>query len=301
MRPPPRSLPAALAATRHRVASWWRPYTFVTGRGPGYASGFGNKLFVLATAAGYALTHGYELVVEDTPGWGSSVTGADHEAGKQFKAAHLPDSMRQLFPSLRFEPGWFVHSRLASEISDQGVNYDRGECPALRRQRNAAFTGYFLTTASFHHQRSEILQRLRFAPAVDDYVDATYGDWLRLNPIGVHVRRGDRATNNLEPLLSYYTRALACFPPAAAVTVISDDPVFCREVLFADLLQNRRVLYVTNERHYVDLVVFSRCAGHVLANSTFSFWGAYRSSNFADKQIVCPKDCWLSFPNWQKI
>jgi hypothetical protein len=77
--------------------------------------------------------------------------------------------------------------------------------------------------------------------------------------------------------------------------------VFCREVLFADLLKNRRVLYISNERHYVDLTVFALCSGQVLANSTFSWWGAYTSPAFPNNQVVCPKDCWLNFPKWQRV
>jgi Glycosyl transferase family 11 len=284
-----------------RIASRWHPYTFVTRQSPGYESGLGNKFFVLAAAADYAARYGTELVVEKTSRWGVSLSGADHEASRDSRTEDLPASLQQLLPAVRFEAPEFIAPLVATILNDDGVHYNLGQKVAHPRRRNAELRGYFLHADYFHHRRAETLKLLRFPASVYSHVRSRYGAWIQAGAIGVHVRRGDRATNDTAALRAYYARAIALFPDNARFLVISDDIAFCRDELFSGLAGEGRVQFVQGERHFVDLLAFSLCQAQVIADSTFSWWGAYLSEAFPRNRVICPASCWLDFPHWEKL
>lgn len=100
------------------------------------------------------------------------------------------------------------------------------------------------------------------------------GDLLtRPNPISVHVRRGDFvAQDHFHPTLPevYYEEARARLPLRATVIVFSDDPEWCR----ANLRGIRPAAVLETGRDVVDLAAMALCRHHIIANSSFSYWGA---------------------------
>jgi Glycosyl transferase family 11 len=84
----------------------------------------------------------------------------------------------------------------------------------------------------------------------------------------VHVRRTD-VVRKLP--LSYYREALDRIGDTTLV-VFSDDIAWCREHLPA-------ATYVEGNSDWVDLFLMAGCERHVTANSTFSWWGAFLSSD----------------------
>jgi hypothetical protein len=119
----------------------------------------------------------------------------------------------------------------------------------------------------------------------------------------VHVRRGDYVTVADTSRrfgvcsLDYYRDALAWV--AARVTrvtafVFSDDPVWARE----NLQLPCEIVYVTHNvgrRNHEDLRLMSACKHFIIANSTFSWWGAWLAEN-PDKIVVAPRQ-WRVDPN----
>jgi hypothetical protein len=92
--------------------------------------------------------------------------------------------------------------------------------------------------------------------------------------LAVHVRRGDYLhKREIHPPLSdeYYRRALACFPPPHLVALFSDDFSYCESV---PVHRAQRTRFV-RETEQVSLLVMAGCDHHVIANSSFSWWGAY--------------------------
>ena len=121
--------------------------------------------------------------------------------------------------------------------------------------------------------------------------------------VSLHVRRGDyaadaktRATHGLCPI-SYYEKALAHLDEALGtyrVFVFSDDPAWVAEHL---PLPEDRVLVDHNDAstNYEDLRLMSRCHHHIIANSSFSWWGAWLNPR-EDKIVVAPRQ-WLGDPD----
>jgi hypothetical protein len=69
--------------------------------------------------------------------------------------------------------------------------------------------------------------------------------------------------------------------------VFSDDPRWARGNLAVD----GPVTFVDHngpEQHYEDLRLMSRCRHHVIANSTFSWWGAWLGAH-PDQMVIAPK------------
>ena len=107
------------------------------------------------------------------------------------------------------------------------------------------------------------------------------------NPIALHVRRGDyikNAENHFNLPRAYYEAALSKFDANRNVIVFSDDPVWCHdEGTFVD----DRFIISENEDNRVDLCLMSLCDDFIIANSSYSWWGAWLSTN-KDKTVIAP-------------
>jgi hypothetical protein len=135
--------------------------------------------------------------------------------------------------------------------------------------------------------------RLRFAPSplAREQLRQRYPGLLSLpDKIAVHVRRGDYLTSaERHPVCSeaYYRAALAELPDGNVV-VFSDDPAWCREHL--SWMRPQAVLGhpvtfplpespLDSNPDHLDLFLMAHCRHHVIANSSFSWWGAFLSGN----------------------
>jgi Glycosyl transferase family 11 len=113
--------------------------------------------------------------------------------------------------------------------------------------------------------------------------------------ISLHVRRGDYVSDAKTQAvhgvcgLDYYARAMAAVEAQVAsphYVVFSDDPGWTR----ANLTSAHPMTFVTAnppERGYRDLQLMSLCRHHIIANSSFSWWGAWLNGR-ADKIVVAP-------------
>ncbi|MBY0546625.1 MAG: alpha-1,2-fucosyltransferase [Candidatus Obscuribacterales bacterium] len=107
----------------------------------------------------------------------------------------------------------------------------------------------------------------------------------------IHVRRTDYTNKphfhtNLEA--DYYLRAIKIMRECGSRSflVFSDDIEWCRQNLPKDLV------FVDDIDNVQSLCLLSRCHNHIIANSSFSWWGSWLSQ-FADKRIVAPTN-WFS-------
>jgi hypothetical protein len=116
-------------------------------------------------------------------------------------------------------------------------------------------------------------------------------------PVSVHVRRGDyvqAATVAVHGILdeAYYRKALAQIedrlgrPPE--LFVFSDDPAEAARVLH--FVPPARISYIRGdaERPWEDMALMARCRHHVIANSSFSWWGAWLNPSPV-KTVIAPR------------
>ena len=150
---------------------------------------------------------------------------------------------------------------------------------------HVSLQGYFQTEKYFKHIEHQIRDEFTF---VDDILEpCTEMIGTVDNPIALHVRRGDyviNSENHFNLPLEYYDAALKQFDDDRNVIVFSDDPKWCHDTkLFAD----DRFIISENEDNRVDLCLMSLCNDFIIANSTYSWWGAWLSSN-KNKKVIAP-------------
>ena len=113
--------------------------------------------------------------------------------------------------------------------------------------------------------------------------------------VSIHIRRGDyvnsQKTNQFHGVcsLEYYNEAIALIVQKIAnpvFFVFSDDIAWAR----ANLKTRYSIEYVSDKKipDYEELIIMSRCKHNILANSSFSWWGAWLNEN-PDKIVIAPK------------
>ena len=144
---------------------------------------------------------------------------------------------------------------------------------------NADYSGYYQTEKYFKHCKSELIQSLKFKEKSKIPVNIDSKDL-----VSIHVRRGDYVGNKYHPVvgMNYINEAKKIFPNKKFM-VFSDDIEWCKHNNVGDC-------YAENKNHYVDLYQMTLCSGSIIANSSFSWWGAYLGGG----KVVAPKDWFRS-------
>lgn len=120
------------------------------------------------------------------------------------------------------------------------------------------------------------------------------------NSVSLHIRRGDYNPGSyndqiLDALsINYYIKAIKKLGDNEInlrFFVFSDDPEWAK----SNLKIAYPVVYVdhnTAETNYEDLYLMSLCKHNIIANSSFSWWGAWLNNN-PGKKVYAPK-CWFN-------
>ncbi len=113
-------------------------------------------------------------------------------------------------------------------------------------------------------------------------------------PVSLHMRRGDYTLaieGNRTLPMSFYTRAIAHMRERLTTPVFfifSDDIAFARAHLPADLA----AVFVDHNddlSSHEDLRLMAACHHHIIANSSFSWWGAWLNPR-SDRIVFAPRN-----------
>ena len=89
--------------------------------------------------------------------------------------------------------------------------------------------------------------------------------------------------NHYNQSLDYYEKALSKFDSKRQVVIFSDDPQWCVE---QKLFESDRFIVSSGNDPYIDLYLMSQCDDFIIANSTFSWWGAWLANR---GKVIAPK------------
>lgn len=153
-----------------------------------------------------------------------------------------------------------------------------------------AIDGYFQSEKYFIDQEEEIRAAFQFT----DLAKPSFKFSNSEISCAIHVRRGDYLTlPDHHPVLPirYYVEAVDRIRqkyPACRFYIFSDDPVWCRKTLIPELnKQSPHIFFFAGQPDYTDLYMQTQCKHNIIANSSYSWWGAWLNNN-PEKIVISP-------------
>ena len=231
---------------------------------------FGNQMFQYAATRGIAHSHGIDFIIPDGPRTDEEFTDEEQQH-KLFMAFDMDgaknvgylDAPYRQEASFRFDADLF-------ENCDDNVN----------------LYGYFQSEKWFAHIEDEIRQDFTFRDEVTekchDVLDQVVGEG---DFITLHVRRTDHLIKpTYHPVLpiSYYEEALGRLPKDLPVVVLTDDPSWA----FGHPFFESDRFFVSESDNIHDMYLMSMSQYNIIANSTFSWWGAWLAGH---DNVIGPK------------
>lgn len=159
---------------------------------------------------------------------------------------------------------------------------------------NCYLDGYWLNEKYFKEMRKSILDSYSFK--VDDRENISMLEKIQSSEsVSIHVRRGDFLSisdfSNIATI-DYYNEALGVMRDKLKnpqFYIFSDDIEWVKENLNIDNCVF--INFNRGENSYKDMFLMSKCKHNIIANSTFSWWGAWLNSN--PEKIVIRPHKWL--------
>ena len=116
--------------------------------------------------------------------------------------------------------------------------------------------------------------------------------------IALHIRRGDYLGNSIYSGVcteDYYIKAIDLMlskiinKENIKLYVFTDDIEYSRKFIEKLLVPSQLVNINKNEDSYKDMYLMSQCQHNIIANSSFSWWGAWLNEN-PDKVVIAPQN-----------
>ncbi len=150
--------------------------------------------------------------------------------------------------------------------------------------------GVWANSQYFKDVKKKVLEEFTFPEIADEKNKVIAEEIRNTNSVGIHFRKGDYVEFGFEILdKSYYNSALQYINERVAGAkffVFSDDKEGAKATI------GGQIDYVfidgnTGRNAYIDMNLMSMCKHNIIANSTFSFWGAFLNRNLS-KIVVYP-------------
>lgn len=214
----------------------------------------GNQMFQYAALKGIALRHGYSYCIP-------------------YSVFVNPWTDHQLNTCFKLNKNLIYGTQNVKTISEKSFSFDKvlfENC-----QDNINLNGYFQSEKYFIDIKDEIIKDFTFKYTFEKPFEEY---------ISIHVRRGDYINQpDYHPTcsLEYYKNSLSLINDSIPIVVFSDDILWCKENIKADL-------YMENTTNTQDLYLMTMAKHNIIANSSFSWWGAWLNQN-PDKIVVAPE------------
>lgn len=236
--------------------------------------GLGNMLFQIAAAKSLAIDNGTDCYF---PNLINHLQYLDDDTDYNSNLNHSSDYL-MLLKNLNIKP------LPNTPILKLEYPFHFFETPPITN--DVLINGFFQSEKYFIKNRDEIIKYLSFDFISNDYIKNKYGFILNKRCTSIHVRRGDflkYPSHHPTQSLDYYLKGIELLKNETDVFVIfSDDIEWCKENV---KLEN--VIYITDEKDYIELYLMTLCKNNITSNSSFSWWGAWLNNN-PEKIVVGP-------------
>jgi hypothetical protein len=242
----------------------------------------GNQMFQYASLRGIARNRGYDFcipnhnhIIQDPYGFQMKI-----EIFYPFEMSGVkPQNIKIL------DRGY------APVVEEKYFHFDEilfNMCP-----NEVSLAGFFQTEKYFSNIEQEIREDFTFKRQILEPCKEMMSEVEEA--ISLHIRRTDylQNPNHTALELSYYEKGLDQFDKDLPVIVFSDDIEWCGK---QDLFSDDRFMISESQDPYVDLCLMSLCKKHIIANSSFSWWGAWLSKS---NDVISPIQ-WFGEDNQDK-
>ncbi len=246
----------------------------------------GNNMFQYAACKSLASKKGYEF----------SFRGGRKGALLDFFVLDGESRSRVIFSDIRYRLATVGRKR---EFRPRYKQYEHGivsECfdPGFFEVEDwTTIKGFFQSPRYFEWNRENILrwfsprdQYMSYIESVDKSLECRASERCC-----IHIRRGDyvrmdkiQRGNGWVLPLGYYLEAISILPRDIFYIIVCDDKHHASKML--GFLKDK--LIVSNTPAIVDMFLFTRCKYNIIANSSFSWWGAWLNK-MEGKEVIAPK------------
>lgn len=177
-------------------------------------------------------------------------------------------------------------------IYETGMRYNQATVDCIKN--GDVLQGYWQSEKYFSNfERMEV--RKMFCPAglPTERAKALYNGLTGDEAVAVHVRRGDYLVEPHKSFhgvldMRYYQRAISLIQVRTLnpqFFLFSDDPAWCKQQ-FKGLAD---VVVVETGQEAEDIYLMAHCKHAIIANSSFSWWGAWLGEWQKDRTVIAPK------------
>lgn len=189
-------------------------------------------------------------------------------------------------------------------IVEQSSNYDKN---IKNIPKSVFLRGFWRSEKYFLDHREEILKKFSFKNKFSNENLKIAKKIQEKTSVAIHIRRGDYISNpsTSKTFVSldfqYYQKAIEKLDLDKSRTLLvffSDDIDWVKSNIINQLLSDYQCITIDNNKgdeSYNDMHLMSLCNHNIIANSSFSWWGAWLNTN-PDKVVIAPKK-WSSISN----
>lgn len=255
--------------------------------------GLGNQMFQYACGRALALRNGADFQIDDrefTAGPGQLFSLHHFNIVRQSGAAGtLPPTKKERVRYLI----WRYFKGTPKFTREKGTAFDPD---ILKLKGDICLHGYWQSERYFEDFSDRIRDELTIITSPDEKNRRVLEEIQNCQAVSVHVRRGDYVSNPKARAYhglcgpEYYQAAarfiagkLACDP---VFYIFSDEPDWARAHLELPF-ETRIPGHNDSEHNYEDMRLMAACRHHIIANSSFSWWGAWLNPS-PDKIVIAP-------------
>lgn len=271
--------------------------------------GLGNQMFQYAMGRSFAIQNSQELQLDrtflDDKSPREHFTFRNYELGmfnikasfvtnKELEYCHNKAPLQRFLPFLKRYETFNEHM---SQIPSKDQN----------SYKNVYLNGYWQNDFFFSSVENQIREDFKFTSEPSAINKEFIPLVERKNSISLHIRRGDYSNvaeiKNVHGLLplNYYEKSVEYISKQIGnphFFIFSDDIEWAKYNL--DFVTNATFIgHNVGNNSFEDLRLMSLCHHNIIANSTFSWWGAWLNSN-PTKIIVAPEK-WFNDPTISSI
>ncbi len=230
---------------------------------------------------GYPLHNGYEL---------------DRIFGIDAPEASLMQLAKVAYPFANYKTWQIMRHILPKRKSmASGTTQIPFDFREIERLDDVFYDGYWQNEKNFIGIRDKVLAAFTFPDFQDDKNQKLSRMLRNKRAVSCHIRRGDYLKSRVWSVCSsdYYTNAIKRINDMVApelYCIFSNDITWCRENI-TSLTEGKEVVLVDWNKgsdSFRDMQLMSLCHYNIIANSSFSWWGAWLN-NHEDKIVLSPE------------